>query len=299
MDNFDLLEMYLSDLTTSIDPHSTYLSPATLDEFEIALRLNLDGIGAVLRSENGQVIVAEVVPGGAAAKDGRLKPKDKIVGVAQGDGKFVDTVDMKLRDAVKIIRGPRGTKVQLEDRPGRQDRASRLRADPAEDRIEVAGSAQRDHRAGQERRRRTLSDRRHRSAVVLRRPRQRAGRAKSATEDVRKILKEFESKHVDGVILDLRHNGGGLLSEALALTGLFIDQGPIVQVKGSQGRVQRKDDPEKGTAYAGPLMVLVSHFSASAAGDPRRRHAGLWPGARRRRLVHLRQGHGADGRRTR
>jgi carboxyl-terminal processing protease len=91
------------------------------------------------------------------------------------------------------------------------------------------------------------------------------GDGKSATEDVRKILKEFDAKHVDGVILDLRYNGGGLLTEALALTGLFIDQGPIVQVKGSQGRVQRKDDPEKGTAYAGPLIVLVSRFSASAS----------------------------------
>jgi carboxyl-terminal processing protease len=92
-----------------------------------------------------------------------------------------------------------------------------------------------------------------------------AGDRKSATEDVRKILKEFEAKQVDGVILDLRYNGGGLLTEALALTGLFIDQGPIVQVKGSQGRVQRKDDPEKGTVYAGPLIVLVSRFSASAS----------------------------------
>jgi carboxyl-terminal processing protease len=113
VDNADLLEIYLTALTTSIDPHSTYMSANTLADFEIAMRLNLDGIGAVLRSENGETLVVEVVPGGAAAADGRLKPKDKIVGVAQGDGKYVDVQDMKLQEVVKLIRGARGTKVQL------------------------------------------------------------------------------------------------------------------------------------------------------------------------------------------
>src|SRR5262249_5800460 len=113
VDNADLLELYLTALTTSIDPHSTYMSPTTLADFEISMRLNLDGIGAVLRSENGTTTVVEIVPGGAAAADGRLKPNDKIVAVAQGDGKYVEAVDMKLQDVVKMIRGNRGTKVQL------------------------------------------------------------------------------------------------------------------------------------------------------------------------------------------
>src|SRR5262249_1702587 len=108
-----LLELYLTDLTTSIDPHSTYMSPSTQADFEIAMRLNLDGVGAVLRSEDGVTTVSEVVPGGAAAKDGRLKVKDKIIAVAQGDEKWVDAVDMKLQDVVKMIRGARGTKVQM------------------------------------------------------------------------------------------------------------------------------------------------------------------------------------------
>ena len=112
-DNAELLELFLTALTTCVDPHSTYMSPTTLTDFEIAMRLNLDGIGAVLRSENGQTIVVEVVAGGAAGKDGRLKPKDKIVAVAQGDEKFVDVVEMKLQEVVKMIRGARGTKVQL------------------------------------------------------------------------------------------------------------------------------------------------------------------------------------------
>jgi carboxyl-terminal processing protease len=265
VDNLDLLELYLSDLTTSIDPHSTYMSPNTLDDFEIATRLSLDGIGAVLRPDNGQTIVEEVVPGGAAAVDGRLRPKDKIVGVAQGDGKFVDAEDMKLPDVVKLIRGPRGTKVQLKVIPTgkiepvvyeltRQKielKAQEARGDIVEQGSKPEGAP-------------------YRIGVIdlpsfYADPGAGAGEQKSAAEDVRRILKGFEAKHVDGVILDLRRNGGGFLTEALAVTGLFIDQGPIVQVKGSQGGVQRKDDPEKGTVYAGPMMVLVSRFSASAS----------------------------------
>src|SRR5438132_11196293 len=113
LDNYDLMEMYLSDLTASIDPHSSYMSAPTLDDFDIAMRLSLEGIGALLKSESGQTIVSEVIPGGAAAVDGRLKPNDKIIAVAQGDNQFVDVVDMKLREVVKLIRGARATKVQL------------------------------------------------------------------------------------------------------------------------------------------------------------------------------------------
>jgi carboxyl-terminal processing protease len=117
VDNYDLMELFLSDLTESVDPHSSYMSPNTLDDFDIAMRLHLEGIGALLRSENGQTIVAEVLPGGAAAADGRLKQNDKIIGVAQGDDQFIDVQDMKLRDVVKLIRGNRGTKVQLKVLP--------------------------------------------------------------------------------------------------------------------------------------------------------------------------------------
>src|SRR4029077_5548765 len=113
LDNFDLLEIYLSSLAASLDPHGAFMSPNTLADFDISMRWRLEGIGAVLREENGQIIVVETVPGGAAAKDGRLKPNDKIIAVAQGDGDFVDVVDMKLRNAVKLIRGKKGTKVQL------------------------------------------------------------------------------------------------------------------------------------------------------------------------------------------
>jgi carboxyl-terminal processing protease len=264
LDNADLLEIYLSDLTTSIDPHSTYMSPATLDDFDIAMRLNLDGIGALLRSENGHTIVAEIVPGGAAAGDGRLLPNDKIVGVAQGDDKYTDTVDMKLREVVKLIRGKRGTRVQLKVVP--TGKIEPVIYELTRQKIELTSQEARGDVVEQGKK----ADGKPYLVGVIDLPSfyadVKSGKdAKSGTEDVRKILKDFEAKHVDGVILDLRRNGGGSLKEALALTGLFIDQGPVVQVKGSKGNVQPQYDPEKGTVYAGPLLVLVSSFSASAS----------------------------------
>ncbi len=268
LDNYDLMEMYLSDLTASIDPHSSYMSAPTLDDFDIAMRLSLEGIGALLKSENGQTIVSEVIPGGAAAADGRLKPNDKIIAVAQGDSQFVDVVDMKLREVVKLIRGSRGTKVQLKVIPA--EKVAPLVYDLTRQKIELKAQEARQEIIEQGKK---ADGSPYRLGVIdlpsfyadpgSRRNGQ--ADAKSATEDVRKILKEFTSKRVDGVILDLRKNGGGALNESLALTGLFIDQGTVVQVKGSQGPVQRLKDPEKGTVYAGPLVVLVSRYSASAS----------------------------------
>jgi len=264
-DNLDLLELYLTALTTCIDPHSTYMSPTTLADFDIAMRLNLDGIGAVLRSENGQTIVVEVVAGGAAAMDGHLKPNDKIVGVAQGDGKFVDAVDMKLQEVVKMIRGARGTKVQLKVIP--VGGLEPVVYDLTRRKIELKSQEARGDLIEQG----MKPDGKPYLIGVIDLPSFYADHseakddAKSATEDVRKILKGFIARKADGVILDLRRNGGGLLTEARSLTGLFIDQGPVVQVKDSRGRVQHLDDPEKGAVYSGPLMVLTSRFSASAS----------------------------------
>jgi carboxyl-terminal processing protease len=264
VDNADLLEIYLSDLTTSIDPHSTYMSPTTLDDFEIAMRLNLDGIGAVLRSENGETVVVEVVSGGAAGKDGRLKPNDKIVAVAQGDSKYVDALDMKLQDVVKMIRGKRETKVQLKVVP--VGKIEPIVIELTRQKIELKSQEARGEVVEQGKR----ADGKPYLVGVIDLPSFYAdglpGKAtKSATNDVRRLLKDFESKNVDGVVLDLRHNGGGLLTEAVSLTGLFFDKGPVVQVKGSAGNVGHKDDPDPSTAYAGPLMVLTSRFSASAS----------------------------------
>jgi carboxyl-terminal processing protease len=263
MDNTDLVELYLTEFTTSVDPHSTYMSPATLDDFEIAMRLNLDGIGCVLRSENGQCLIVEVVPGGAAGKDGRLKPNDKIVGVAQGDEKFVDTVDMKLRDVVKMVRGTRGTKVQLKVLP--VGKIEPVCYELTRQKIEIKSQEARGDIVEQGKK----ADGKPYLVGVIDLPSFYAelgvqGKGKSCTEDVRVILKDFEAKKVDSVVLDLRRNGGGSLKEALSLTGLFIDEGPVVLVKSPRGK-SRLEDPEKGLAYGGPLVVLVSRFSASAS----------------------------------
>lgn len=268
VDNYDLMEVYLSDLTMSIDPHTTYMSPSTLDDFDISMRLNLEGIGALLKSDNGQTRVAEIVPGGVAAVDGRLQPDDRIVGVAQGDGKFIDTVDMKLRDVVKMVRGARGTPVQL--KVVQTGKVEPVVIDLTRKKIELQSQAARGEVVEQGKK----TDGTPYRVGVLDLPSFYAdprgdqagagGGGKSATEDVRKILNSFKDQRVDAVVLDLRRNGGGALSEALSLTGLFIDQGPVVQIK-SGGRVQVRNDPEPGTVYGGPLVALVSRFSASAA----------------------------------
>jgi carboxyl-terminal processing protease len=268
LDNFDLLEMYLTDLSTSVDPHSAYMSPATLDDFDMAMRLNLDGIGALLRSESGQPTVVEIVPGGPAAVDGRLKPKDKIVGVSQGDGPFVDVVDMKLREVVKLVRGRRGTKVRLKVIPA--GKIEPVVIDLTRQKVELKNQEARGDIVEQGQK---ADGTPYRIGVIdlpsfyadtgVHEPGR--GEGRKASEDVRKILKTFATAQVDGVILDLRYNGGGSLTEALALTGLFIDRGPVVQVRGTESRVQQRNDPEKGIVYAGPLMVLVSRFSASAS----------------------------------
>jgi carboxyl-terminal processing protease len=271
-DGSDLLELYLTALTTSVDPHSTYMSPITLDDFEIAMRLNLDGIGALLRSEEGTTTISEIVPGGAAAKDGHLKPKDKIIAVAQGDGKFVDAVDMKLQDVVKMIRGPRGTKVQLKVIP--VGKVEPYVLELTRQKIELKSQEARGDVVEQGKK---PNGKPYLIGVIdlpsfyaeMGTGRGKAD-AKSATEDVRKILKEFEEKNVDGVVLDLRRNGGGSLYEARALTGLFIDKGPVVQVRSGAVRsgtnpVRQLDDPERGVVYGGPLIVLTSRFSASAS----------------------------------
>jgi carboxyl-terminal processing protease len=268
LDNYDLMELYLSDLTTSVDPHSQYMSPSTVADFDIAMRLQLEGIGALLRSDNGNTVIAEIIPGGAASKDGRLKPNDKIIGVAQGDNKFVDVMDMKLTETVKLIRGARGTKVELKVVP--TGKIEPIVYALTRQKVELKAQEARGEIIEQGKK---ADGKPYRIGVIdlpsfyADMAAAKAGHSeyKSATEDVRKILKEFSTKGVDGVVLDLRRNGGGALTEALALTGLFIDQGPVVQVKDSQGKIQRGDDPDKGIVYGGPLMVLVSRFSASAS----------------------------------
>jgi len=271
-DSDELLERFLTSVTSSYDPHTTYMSPSSLTNFRIMMRLNLEGIGAALQvSDEGGTVVSKVIPGGAADKDGRLKPEDHIVSVGQGtDGEMVDVVDMKLNDVVKLIRGQAGTVVRLGVQPGGKGETKVY--DITRARIELEDSAARSTilEKGQK-----SDDAAYKIGVIdlpsfymdMEAAREGDGQGgfRSTTRDVRKILNDFKSKNVDAVVLDLRRNGGGSLTEAINLTGLFIDQGPVVQVKDAAGRVQSYNDLEPGMAWEGPLVVLTSKFSASAS----------------------------------
>ena len=265
----ELLEMYLNAFTTSFDPHTDYMSRDTQENFDIAMKLGLEGIGASLQSEDGYTVVKQVIPRGAADKDGRLKVEDKIVGVGQNsEGDVVDVIDMKLSDVVKLIRGKRGTTVRLEVIPtGSTERKTykivrekiELKDHEAHEKVFDAG--------------RKLDGTPYRVGVIdlpsfyrdMAAERRGDPNYKSATRDVRAILDDFNRKGVDAVILDLRYNGGGSLPEAISLTGLFINDGPVVQVKDAEGRVGHLDDPDPGVAWTGPLVVLTNKFSASAS----------------------------------
>lgn len=265
----ELLEMYLTSVTTAYDPHTTYMSPGTLENFDISMRLELEGIGAALQSEDGYTIVSKIIPGGAAAKHGQLKPQDKIVGVGQGkDGAIQDVVDMKLDDVVALIRGKRGTTVRLQVIP--LDSQERKIIEIVRERVELKDSEAQAKvfEEGQQ------ADGSPYKIGVINLPsfymdmegaRQGLAEFKSTTRDVRRILESFNQQGVDAVVLDLRFNGGGSLQEAINLTGLFIDQGPVVQVKDADGQVSPYNDLESGAVWNGPLVVVINKFSASAS----------------------------------
>lgn len=277
----DLMEIYLSALTMGYDPHTQYMSPSTLDNFEIMLKLSLEGIGAKLQEEDGVSSITEIVPGGAADRDGRLKPKDEILGVAEGkDGEIIDTHDMRLNDVVNMIRGKRGTIVRLKVKSAGEAESKiydiirdKIELKEAEAKAEVIEYGKKD-------------DGQPFKLGVIDLPSfyadmagERMGVAdfKSTTRDVRAILETgwtdekdvrhdgFRAQDVDAVILDLRGNGGGSLTEAINLTGLFIDRGPVVQVKDADGKVRAQSDTDDGVAWDGPLVVLTDKQSASAS----------------------------------
>jgi len=268
MNEQDKLEIYLTALTRCFDPHSSYMSPQTWQDFEIQLRLSLDGIGAALRADDGYTIVAQIVPGGAADKDGRLKVGDKIIGVGQEEGEIEDIFEMKLSDVVRKIRGKRGTIVRLRVKPADGGESvvydltrQKIELKESEVKGEILDTADRLGRKGR--------------VGIIQIPsfyRDFAGAQsgirnfKSAAADVAAVLDSFAQQGgVDAVVIDLRNNGGGALSEAIEISGLFIDQGPVVQVKEPSGRVQALEDDDPGVLYSGPLVVVCNRSSASAS----------------------------------
>ncbi len=270
----NVVALFLNALTSAFDPHSTYMEPRDQENFEINIKLSLEGIGAVLRWDDGYTVVNSIVPGGAAFRESHLKVSDRIVAVAQGDDSFESVVDVRLGDVVQLIRGKRGTKVRLQvmrktetgdaihtiaitrDKIVLKDGEAKSytlspKTTPTDD-----FQAPEDYKIGLihlpsfytdfEGRRKNLPD------------------YKSATRDVKKILEQFIQDKVDGVVLDLRNNGGGGLDEAVDMVGLFVGKEPAVVIRNSFGgeeiRIGRQSQ-----VYAGPLVVLLNHYSASAS----------------------------------
>jgi carboxyl-terminal processing protease len=268
-DEQELLEMYLTSLTTAFDPHTTYMSPSSVENFEIMMQLKLEGIGASLQGVDGYTVVKKIIPGGAAEKEGQLKLEDKIIAVGEGEsGELVDVVDMKLNDVVKMIRGKHGTVVRLQAISLKDPKPHIIKITREEIQLKDSEARGKVFDAGHK------SDGKPYKVGVINLPsfymdmegaRHGDPNYKSTTRDVRRILDEFKQQSVDAVVMDLRTNGGGSLSEAITLTGLFLKEGPVVQVKGPDGPAQSYDDHHPGIEWSGPLVVVISKFSASAS----------------------------------
>ncbi len=268
----DVFETFMNAFSHTLDPHSSYMSPRNSEEYRIQMSLSYFGIGASLQTEDDYVQIVSIIPGGPAAIDGTLKPNDRIIGVAQGaDGEMVDVIGWRLDDVVDLIRGPANTVVRLQiipagALPGSSERELQL----------TRNQVRLEEQAAKSRVITVPRDGREWSIGVIEVPSfYRDYRAlsngdknyTSTTRDVKRLIQELEKQGVDGLIIDLRNNGGGHLTEATALSGLFIDNGPVVQLRNSNGRISRLDDPDPvaRVAYNGPLAVLVNRFSASAS----------------------------------
>lgn len=266
----DIFQNYINALAQVYDPHTQYMSPDNAENFDINMSLSLEGIGAVLQSDNDHTKIVRLVPAGPAEKSKQLAPADRIIGVAQGNSEMVDVVGWRLDEVVKLIRGPKGSTVRLEVIPASNppsDMTSRevvlvREAVKLEDQA-AKSSVLEFNEQGQD----------YRIGVIevpgfyidFKAYRRGDPDYRSTTRDVRRLLSELQEQNIDGIVLDLRNNGGGSLQEATELTGLFIGQGPSVLVRDAKGQVQVLDDPDAGVVYHGPLAVIVNKLSASAS----------------------------------
>ena len=272
LDGEDAFQAFINAYANSIDPHTDYFNPRAAERFNQSMSLSLEGIGAVLQKQDDVVVIREIVPGGPAALSQKLDPGDRIVGVGQGEGgQMEDVIGWRIDDVVEKIKGPKGTRVRLDVVPAEamlDSKPVRIAITRAKVRLEeqAAKSKVIDIPAS--------GDMPARRIGVVELPafyqdfegrRNKNGDYASATRDVARLLAQFKTQKLDGVVLDLRNNGGGSLNEAVELTGLFIDQGPVVQVRESGGRVAVEGDRSAGVAWDGPLAVLINRGSASAS----------------------------------
>lgn len=248
--NEDVFQTYMNAFAREIDPHTSYLSPRNAEQFQSEMSLSLEGIGAVLQVNDDYTVVRSLVAGGPAAKSKLIEDGDRIIGVGQDGGKMIDVIGWRLDDVVQQIKGPKGTKVRLEILPDKKEAKSYT--------VTIVREAIRlEDRAVKSK----IIEKEGKKIGVLEVPSFYVGLSKDTNE----LLTKLKDSKVDGIIVDLRNNGGGALTEATALSGLFIDSGPVVQIRDGHGRVNINADDDDKTSYQGPLTVLINRYSASAS----------------------------------
>jgi carboxyl-terminal processing protease len=266
----DVFEIYMNAVAHNMDPHSSYLSPRQSEEYRIQMSLSYDGIGASLQLEGDYVEITNIIPGGPAQIDGQLKPEDRITAVGEEGSELVDVIGWRLDDVVQRIRGPGGTRVRLQVLPaGATPGSSEKTIELIRDKIKLD-----EQRAKKNLLEFPFNGRNYRIGVInvpsfyqdFAARSSGADDYTSTSRDVTKLIEEFKAEGgIDGLVMDLRANGGGHLSEATELSGLFIERGPIVQLRETRGTIQELPDPSPTAVYGGPLGVLVDRYSASAS----------------------------------
>jgi len=259
----DVYAYYLDSFAGALDPHSSFFSQDVREDFDIQMGLQLEGIGATLSSQDGYTVIENVIAGGSAAKSGLIEPQDKIISVAQGEkGKMETVIDEQLRDVVKKIRGPKGTKVRLTILRKVQGKTKRLEVTLVRDKINLEDDAAQISYMDKE-----VNGQKKKIAIVdlpsFYSANRRGGR--SSANDLKKLLKEARAKKADGVLLDLSNNGGGSLEDAVKIAGLFMKTGNVVETQGSNNVIDQMADDEPDIDFPGPLVILTSRLSASAS----------------------------------
>jgi carboxyl-terminal processing protease len=253
----DVFQIVMNSFARVVEPHTSYLSPRNAERFQMEMNLSLEGIGAVLRAEEDYTVIQSVVSGGPADKSNELKPKDRIIGVSQDKKDFVDVIGWRLDDVVELIKGPKGSKVRLQVLPGESDDASDTKiVSIVRDKIKLEDRAAKSEVYFEKE-----GDKTSKKLGVINIP----SFYNNLSRDVKAEIEKLKTADVEGIIVDLRGNGGGSLTEATRLTGLFIDKGPVVQIRDGANRIQVNSDNDGISYYDGPLTVMVDRFSASAS----------------------------------
>lgn len=268
LDSNDIFQTFINSYTTSIEPHTAYFSPRESENFDISMRLSLEGIGAVLTTENDYTVIQHIIPGGPADLSNQLHDEDKIIGVGQGkNGEIVDIIGWRLDDVVDLIRGPKGTTLRIEILPKNSGpEGPHKMITLVRNKIKLEEQAAKSSIIEIPESKRKIGVINVPTFYIDFAAQARGDKNyKSTSGDVRKLIAKLNEANISGLIIDLRGNGGGSLSEALELTGLFIEKGPIVQTKDSTGRIDINDDPDPSIVYSGPMAVLVDRNSASAS----------------------------------